>query len=158
MKFAMYALALGVTIWAAVGAASAQTVSVHDAWARSTVPAQKAGGAYMELTAKNAAKLVSASSTVAGKVEIHNMKIENNVMRMFPVEAIDLPAGKPVKLAPGGYHIMLMELKQPLKAGERIPLRLTIELADRKRETLEVTAEVRDVTGKPGPDHVRHAH
>jgi copper(I)-binding protein len=81
------------------------------------------------------------------------MKMENGIMKMFPVDGIDLPANKSVKLAPGGYHVMLMNLKQQLKAGDRVPLKLTFEMADKKRETLDVTAEVREVTGAPKHGH-----
>lgn len=133
--------------------AGAQPVEVKDAWMRGTVPAQKATGAFMELTGKSTARLVAAESPVAGKTEIHNMKMENGVMRMFPVEGIDLPAGKPVRLAPGGHHIMLFDLKRTLKAGERVPLKLTFEQADKKLETVELSVEVRTITGERS-----HAH
>ena len=150
------------TLYAAVVLASlllsgrspaAETVAVHAPWVRGTVAGQKATGAYMELTSRVPARLVSASSPVAGAVEIHNMTMEKGVMKMFPVDGIDLPAGKPVKLAPGGYHAMMLDLRRQLKAGERVPFKLTFELADKRRETIDVDVEVRDVTGaKP------HAH
>lgn len=140
---------------AAITAAQAQEVSVKDPWIRGTVQGQSATGAFMELTGKSNARLVGAASPVAKTVEVHNMKIENGVMKMFPVEGIDLPAGKPVKLAPGGYHVMLMGLQQPLLAGDKVPLKLTFELASRKRETLELSVEVRDLKGQPAKAH-RH--
>jgi copper(I)-binding protein len=133
--------------------AGAQPVQVKEAWVRGTVPAQKATGAFMELTGKSTARLVAAESPVAGRAEIHNMKMENGVMKMFPVEGIDLPAGKTVKLASGGYHLMLLDLKRELKAGERVPLRLTFEQPGKKRETMELSVEVRAITGER-----RHAH
>lgn len=134
-------------------AAAAQTVTVNDAWIRGTVQAQKATGAFMTLTSKAPARLVSAASPAAGVVEIHNMKMENGVMRMFPVAGVDVPAGKSVKLAPGGYHVMMMDLRKPLAAGEKVPLTLTFELADRKRETVELSVEVRDLTGASKHGH-----
>jgi len=136
---------------------AAQTVEVEvkDAWIRGTVPAQQASGAYLSLTSKTAARLVAAESPVAKNTEIHNMKMENGVMKMFPVEAIELPAGKTVKLAPGGYHIMLLGLRQQLKAGERVPLRLTFEMPDRSRQTLEIAVEVRSLKGEARHEH-RH--
>lgn len=133
--------------------AGAQSVEVRDAWVRATVPAQKVTGAFMDLTGKSAARLVAAESPVAGKTEIHNMKMENGVMKMFPVEGVEVPAGKTVRFAPGGHHLMLFDLKQTLKAGERVPLKLTFERADRKRETLELSVEVRTITGERS-----HAH
>jgi hypothetical protein len=148
-------LAVCGALWCAlVGVnAKAQPVEVKEAWIRGTVAGQKASGAFMSLTSRSPARLVAAASPVAGVVEIHNMKMEGNVMKMFAVDGIDLPANRTVKLAPGGYHVMLMELRQTLKAGDRVPLKLTFEMADKKRETLDVTVEVRDVTGTPKHGH-----
>lgn len=133
--------------------AYAQEVSVKDAWIRGTVQGQSATGAFMELTGKSNARLVGAASPAAKTVEVHNMKVENGVMKMFPVDAVDLPAGKPVKLAPGGYHMMLMDLQKPLNAGDKVPMKLTFELANRKRETVDLSVEVRDIKGQPAPQH-----
>lgn len=133
--------------------AHAQEVSVKDAWIRGTVQGQSATGAFMELTGKSNARLVGAASPAAKTVEVHNMKVENSIMKMFPVEGIDLPAGKPVKLAPGGYHVMLMDLQKPLNAGDKVPMKLTFELANRKRETVDLSVEVRDIKGQPAPQH-----
>lgn len=146
-------LALALTLSASALAAHAQSVEVKDAWVRGTVPAQKATGAFMEITGKTAARLVGAESTAAATVEIHNMAMQNGVMKMFPVEAIDIPAGKTVKLASGGYHVMLMGLKQQMNPGERVPLKLTFELADKKRESVELSVEVRDITGERKSTH-----
>jgi periplasmic copper chaperone A len=125
----------------------AQEVSIKDAWIRGTVQGQNATGAFMEITGKSNARLVGAASPVARNVEVHNMTIENGVMKMFPVDGVDLPAGKPVKLAPGGYHVMLMELQKPLNAGDKVPLKLTFELANKKRETVDLSVDVRDLKG-----------
>ena len=133
--------------------AQAPSVEVKDAWVRGTVAGQKATGAFMEITSKAPARLVAAASPAAGTVEIHDMKMENGVMRMFPVENVELPAGRAAKLAPGGHHLMFFDLKQPLKAGDRVALRLTIELADRRREMIELSVEVRSLTGAG-----KHAH
>jgi copper(I)-binding protein len=129
--------------------ASAQSVTVKEAWIRGTVPGQSGTGAFMELTGKTAARLVGASSSAAKIVEVHSMKMENGVMKMSAVDGVDLPPGKPVRLAPGGYHVMLMELHKPLSAGERVPLRLSFEFPDKRRETLDLSVEVRDVKGQP---------
>ena len=138
---------------AAASALAAQSVEVKEAWIRGTVPGQTATGAFMELTSRRAARLVSAASPAAAVVEIHGMKMEGGVMKMFGVNGIELPANRPVKLGPGGYHVMMMELKQQLKAGERVPLKLTFEMADKTRETLDLSVEVRDVTGAPKHGH-----
>ena len=134
----------------------AQEVSVKDPWVRGTVQGQSATGAFMELTGKSNARLVGAASPVAKTVEVHNMKVENGVMKMFPVDVIDLPAGKPVKLAPGGYHVMLMGLQKPLNAGDKVPLKLTFELANKKRETVDLNVDVRDMKGAAKPEPKGH--
>ena len=100
---------------------AAAQVTVTDAWVRGTVPQQMATGAFMQLKSAKDAKLVEASSPVAGVVEIHEMKLENNVMRMRAVTALSLPAGRTVELKPGGYHVMLMDLKRQMKEGESCP-------------------------------------
>ena len=122
--------------------ACAQT-TVKDPWVRGTVAQQKATGAFMQLTSAQGGKLVSAKSPVAGVVEIHEMAMEGSVMKMRAVPGLDLPAGKAVDLKPGGYHVMLMDLKQQLKEGESVPLTLVVEAKDGKRETLEVKAPVK---------------
>ncbi len=137
------------------GQVLAQNVTVKDAWIRGTVQGQTATGAFMELSAKSAARLISVATPLTRHAEVHNMKMENGVMKMFPVDGIDVPAGQTVKLASGGYHVMLMNLPRALNAGDRVPLQLTFELADRKRETVELSVEVRDVRGQPAPQH-RH--
>ena len=126
----------------------AQSVEVKDAWIRGTVPAQKATGAFMDITAKNNARLISVESKIAASTEIHNMTMNNGVMKMFPVDGVDVPAGKTVKLAPGGYHVMFIGLKEQMKPGDRVPLKLNFELADKKRESLELSVEVRDIKGE----------
>lgn len=149
-KFFRGALAAALLL---AGSAHAQQVIIKDAWIRGTVPGQNATGAFMELTGKSNARLVGVASPAAKQVEVHNMSMENGVMRMFPVDGVDLPAGKTVKLAPGGYHVMLMELRKPLNAGDKVPLKLTFELAGKTRETIEVSVEVRDLKGQPAPQH-----
>ena len=145
MKTAWFiALALGL-------AASAQAqVSVSDAWVRGTVEGQKATGAFMQLKSPGGATLIAAESPVAGAVEIHEMRMEGNVMRMRALPRLELPAGQAVDLKPGGYHIMLMNLKAPLKKGESVPIRLKFQGQDGKPQEVEVKAEVRDLTASSG--------
>ena len=141
---------------AVLGAAhvvSAQSIEVKDAWVRGTVPAQKVTGAFMEITGKSAVRLLRVDSPIAALVEIHNMTMQNGVMKMFPVEGVDVPAGKTVKLAPGGYHVMMMGLKQQVKPGDRVPLTLTFEMPDKKRESLALSVEVRDLAGNRTSAH-----
>jgi len=142
---------LKVLMLAAIGALSMQAawaanISVSDAWARATMPGQKVSGAYMQIQSDADAKLISVSSPAVPRVEVHEMKMDGDVMRMREVQAIDLPKGKTVSLEPGGYHIMLMNLPKPIAAGEVIPLTLTIESGG-KRQTVEVKAEARAAGG-----------
>ncbi len=127
-------------------AAQAQ-VKVDDPWVRATVAPQKATGAFMQLTSAKPVKIVAAASPVAGMVEIHEMKMEDGVMKMRAVDALPLPAGQAVALKPGSYHVMLMGLKAPIKAGETVPLTLTVEGEDQQRTTVEIKAEARSGTG-----------
>ncbi len=140
------------------GLAHAQ-VGVQDAWVRAAVPQQKATGAFMRLTAAQDARLVSASSPVAAVVEIHEMKMMDDVMKMRAVPALELPAGKTVELKPGGYHIMLLDLKQPVAAGAAVPLTLVFEGKDGQRQSLELQAPVRALGAAAGHDaHGGHRH
>jgi periplasmic copper chaperone A len=154
MKFTSL-VALASLCGALAAPAVAQT-TVKDAWVRGTVPAQKATGAFMQITSAQGGKLVSAASPIAGTVEIHEMKMEGGVMKMGPVPGLALPAGQAVELKPGGYHVMLMDLKQPVKAGETVPLTLVVEGLDGKKETLEVKAPVRALGAAPA--NAMHDH
>lgn len=138
------------------GAVQAQNVIVKDAWIRGTVPGQNATGVFMELSSKTSARLVGVTTPLTKHAEVHNMKVENGVMKMSPVAGIDVPAGRTVKLAPGGYHLMLMNLQKPLNPGDKVPLKLTFELADKKRETVDLSVEVRDIKGQPAKHHHQH--
>lgn len=130
-------------------------VDVKDAWARPTMAQQSATGAYMKLTASSALKVVDVSSPAAGIVEIHEMFMDKDVMKMRAVSALQLPAGQAVELKPGGLHVMLMDLKAPVKPGDVLPIQLTLEGADGKRQTLEVKAQARAMSMPAG--HGGHA-
>jgi len=135
-------------------------VTVKDPWVRATVPAMKATGAFMQITSAQDARLVEAKSPVAGIIEIHEMAMEKNVMKMRALaDGLVLPAGKVVELKSGGYHVMLMDLKQQMKEGDTVPLTLVIEGKDKKRTTIEVKAPVRPLAavGKMEAGQ-KHAH
>jgi copper(I)-binding protein len=125
----------------------AQTVEVKDAWVHTSVPGQMSSAAFMKITAKAGAKLVDASSPVAGIAEVHEMKMEGDVMKMRAVPALDLPAGKTVELKPGGYHVMLMDLKSTLKKDGTVPLTLTFK--DAKGAISKVDLKVPVLTAAP---------
>lgn len=125
------------------GAVQAQTVEVKDAWVRTSVQGQKATGAFMKLTARDGARLVGASSPVAGISEVHEMKMEGDVMKMKAVAGgLELPAGKTVELKPGGYHVMLMDLKAALPKDSTVPLTLMFKDAKGAETKLELKVPV----------------
>ena len=153
MKRTMKHILIAALAWAAAGSALAQ-VDITSAWARSTVPGQGGTGAFMTIVAKDGGKLVGAASPVAGVVELHEMAMDNNVMKMRAIPALDLPAGRAVQLKPGGYHVMLLDLKRPLKVGEKVRIELRLETPDGKRITQPVEVEVRSTP--PGQDAHKH--
>jgi len=153
MKRTMKHILIAALVWAAAGSAHAQ-VDITSAWARSTVPGQGGTGAFMTIVAKEGGKLVGVASPVAGVVELHEMAMENNVMKMRAIPSLDLPAGREVQLKPGGYHVMLLDLKRPLKVGEKVKIELRLETRDGKRVTQPVEVEVRSTP--PGQDAHKH--
>lgn len=146
-------LAVTASAWAQ------SNVKVEDAWVRGTVAQQKSTGAFMRLTAQKDVRLVSVSSPVAGVTEVHEMAMDKDVMRMRAVPALPLPAGKAVELKPGGYHVMLLDLKGAVKAGDTVPLTLVFEDAQAKRETLELQLPVRTLGATAMPaEGMQHQH
>ncbi|AEG70613.1 copper chaperone PCu(A)C [Ralstonia solanacearum] len=127
-------------------AAALAQVTVQDAWVRGTVPGQTATGAFMTLQAADSARLVGVSTPAAAKAEIHEMKMDGNVMRMRAVTTLPLPKGETVQLKPGGYHVMLLDLKQPLTKDTTVPITLKVELADHRIVEQKIDAKVRDLT------------
>ncbi|MDB5864058.1 MAG: hypothetical protein JWO70_1864 [Betaproteobacteria bacterium] len=122
---------------------TAPSVKVENAWARATAPGQKTGSVYVDLTSASNAALVAAGSPVAERAELHSMSTEGGVMRMRALPRLELPAGQTVKLAPGGIHVMLVDLKQPLKPGDKVPLTLSVQSSGTSLTTLKIEAEVR---------------
>lgn len=122
-------------------------VTVQEPWVRATVAQQKVTGAFMRLTATTDMQLVAIASPLADRVELHEMKMDGEVMTMRAVPSLALPAGKPVALAPGGYHLMLFGLHQQLKAGDKVPLTLTVEDAQKQRTTIAVDAVAKSPAG-----------
>ena len=133
----------------ACGAAYAQNVEIREAWIRTSVPGQNATGAFMKITAKDGVKLVGASSPAAGVAEVHEMKMEGDVMKMRAVSGgLDIAAGKTVELRPGGYHVMLMDLKAALQKDSTISLNLVFK--DAKGAESKVELKVPVSTTAPG--------
>ena len=134
-------------------AAGADAVEVQGAWTRTTVTGQSAAGVYLRLTAATASRLVEVHTPVADMAAVHEMRMDNGVMRMRELsDGLELPAGKTVELAPGGYHIMLMNLKAPLARDSRIPLTLVFQDAKGVKSTrsLQVPVLAMSATG-PAP-------
>jgi len=131
--------------------ALAQT-TVKDAWVRGTVAQQKATGAFFSISSVAGGKLLSASSPAAGVVEIHEMKMDGSTMQMRALpNGLDLPAGKAVELKPGGYHVMLMDLKAPLAAGQSVDVTLVVEGKDGKKETIALKMPVKALGNASAP-------
>lgn len=117
-------------------------VQVIAPWIRPAVKGQSGTGGYMRLLSPTGATLVGFSSPVAGVAELHEMSMEGDVMRMRPVPSLSLPAGQVAELKPGGYHLMLMQLKKPLKVGERVPLTLRFKAAGGQSRTLSIRVPI----------------
>ena len=142
-----------------VSGAWAQNVSVQSAWARATVQGQKATGAFMTLTSKTDTTLVAITTSVAGVAEVHEMKMDNNVMQMRALpDGLALPAGKTVALQPGGFHVMLMDLKLPLQKDTTIPLTLRFKDAKGVESSLDIKLPVSQVAPAGGTKHQHGEH
>jgi periplasmic copper chaperone A len=135
-----------------VAQASAEELRVFDIRATATPPGAMAASAYMRIKSPTPLKLVNVESPLAGVAEIHSMEMHDGIMSMRAVEALEIPANKLVELKPGGFHIMLMQLKLPLKAGAHVPLVLTFQNVNGKRHTVEVSATAQ------ARESMEHAH
>lgn len=152
-------VSFAVLVSALLNQAQAQ-VTVKDAWVRATVTQQKATGAFMQLQSAQDAKLVSAQSPVAAVVEVHEMSMDGGIMRMRAVPSVALPAGQAVDLKPGGFHVMLMDLKGQIKDGDTVPVTLVIEGKDGQRQslTLSVPARTAAAPAKGHGEGHKHKH
>jgi copper(I)-binding protein len=135
---------------------SKELVSVTDAWVRPTNPGQEVGAAYMTLLSKQEMTLVSIESNVTNSVEIHNMTMENGVMKMRMLEKLPLMVGKPFKLAPGGFHLMMFDLKKPLIVGEQVNFILHFKTSNKKTmKTYEFNQTIKAMVQAP-PESTTH--
>ena len=150
-SFSRLLLLAATTLWA--GSALAADITVTDAFVRAGAAQATAGAAFMTLTSPTADRLVSASSPVAERVELHTHIMEGGIARMREVEGgIDLPAGTPVALQPGGLHIMLIGLKQPLTEGSMVDIALTFAGAPPRI----IQIPVKSVAYRPHGDAAHH--
>lgn len=163
--FVEVAVAISLTlaaIFASATGVNASGVMVMDAFARaSATPTAASGAAYISLMNHGAGadRLLSASTPAAQSAEIHKTDMVDGVMKMLAAGPVDIPQGGTLEMKPGGYHIMLMELKRPIKEGDTVPLTLTVQGADGQRQTIEVKAAVKPLGApEPGAGHGHHHH
>jgi len=147
MRLTMFALGAAMSLFSTVALAQSSDVQITHPWARATPGGAQTGAAYVTVESPGGDKLMSVSTPAAKKAEIHSMTMKNGVMEMRQVGELDLPAGKPVTLKPGGYHIMLMQLAKPLEAGQSFPLTLNFAKAGMKQVTVTV-----EKVGAMGPE------
>jgi copper(I)-binding protein len=136
---------VGVALFAGTAAAQTGGIEVKNAWARGTPAGAENGAAYLTLQSPTADRLTGISTPVAKKAELHTMSMDGGVMKMRGLDGIDLPAGQPLMLKPGGMHIMLFGLNQPLRAGETFPL--TLQFASGGKREVQVEIEKPGATG-----------
>jgi hypothetical protein len=132
---------------------SAGEVKVSDAWARATAPGQENGSVGVVITSQKDARLIGVTSTAAASAEIHTMSMDNGVMKMRQLEYLPLPANQPVKLGPGGDHLMLFGLKRALKAGDIVPLTITVKFSDQGTEKINIKALVQPLAYEKSHHH-----
>lgn len=166
MKFLIKPINSALIVSAVLFSASASAeVTVEDAWVRATVPGQQATGAFMKLTSDKDGKLIEAKSNISKAVEIHEMAMQDDVMKMRQIPALDLPNGKQVELKPGGYHIMFIDLHNQVKENDEVELQLVVENNDGSKETIDIKALAKPLTksaetakhGEPMSMH-KHGH
>jgi copper(I)-binding protein len=138
----LLALIFSLTLLSSCGKPS-PSVQISDNWVRATEDGQDVGAAYMTLTSNTDTTLTSVESSVSDSIEIHSMTMDNGVMKMRMLDELALKAGKPTELAPGGYHLMLFDLKKALKAGEEVSFTLHFKDAQGKETVLNVNSPIK---------------
>lgn len=135
------ALLLSINVYASDIQAGIQ---IEDAWARATPPGRDSANVYLFITSKQAATLVGASSTASRTVGLRTMTHKNGMMKTIEVKSVDLPANSRIDMtSEHGYHLTLIDLKAPLKAGETVPLTLNVDMADKRSIKVDVKAEIK---------------
>ena len=138
----LLALIFSLTLLSSCGKPS-PSVQISDNWVRATEDGQDVGAAYMTLTSNTDTTLTSLESSVSDSIEIHSMTMDNGVMKMRMLDELALKAGKPTELAPGGYHLMLFDLKKALKAGEEVSFTLHFKDAQGKETVVNVNSPIK---------------
>ena len=148
-----------VLVFAVLGTSALAQVVVKDPWVRATVDHQKTTGAFMQIQSTRDTRLIEVRSPAARMVEVHEMSMDNNIMRMRVTPGINLAAGELLELKPAGNHLMLMDLTGQIRPGDTVPITLVFEGKDGKRETMDVKVPVRalNTSAKPAA-HGDHKH
>lgn len=157
LSYALLSASFATSVWAHPDAAHVQA---DNAWARASVQGQQATGAFVQLTAQERLRLVGVETPAAAAGEIHEMKMDGDVMRMRAIEGLDLPQGQMVELKPGGYHLMFQQLKAPLQDGTEVPVSLVFQDGKGAISRLHLQVPVRRMApaaGQPGAAQP-HAH
>jgi len=152
-------LTVALALWTALLTApvcAGEGIAVSDAWTRASAPGQKVAGVYFRITSSFEARLVGVETALTRVSELHYMTMDEGVMRMRQVASVDLPAGKAVSFKPGGYHVMLFDLQEPLKAGEQIAIDLLVEDEGGEQSRVPVTVDVRNLDGSKAEQHHHH--
>ena len=139
--------------------AAKETVSIEHAWVRATTPGQDVGAAYMTFASKQDVTLIRIESDATKSVEIHSMSMQNGVMKMRMLETLPIKAGKPYKLEPGGFHLMLFDLKKPLAAGQQVKFELTFKSGNTEfKQQIKAPIKTADSAESGSDDHSHHHH
>jgi len=146
-----------ILIISSATASAANSVSIENAWVRPTVAGQDVGAAYMTLSSKQDVTLIRVASDATSSVEIHSMTMQNGVMKMRMLENLSIKAGKPYKLEPGGFHLMLFDLKKPLTAGQHVNFELTFRRGNTEFKQL-IKAPIKTPADTEDHDHGHHHH
>lgn len=145
------AMLLSVSVYAA-------DIQVEGAWARATAPGQDSAMVDLVITSAKKASLSGFSSPACKTAQMHSMTHDEGMMKMREVKSIELPAGRRVSLSEGGYHLMLIGLKAPLKAGDSVPVTLSIKMADKTTVKVDALAEVKPLTAPMHDGNMHHMH
>ncbi len=153
-KALQLALAFTIFLTSALSYAQEAAISVEDHWVRASHPGQKVGAAYMTLTSTQALALTAVNADVAGAVEIHSMSMNKGVMKMRQLKSLTLQPNKAVKLAPGGFHLMLFDLKKPLIVGDKVKFDMIFKKNDGNEKIVTVESIVKE--SPPDNTHTHH--
>jgi len=136
-----------------------ETVSIENVWVRATAPGQDVGAAYMTFASKQDVTLIRIESDATKSVEIHSMSMQNGVMKMRMLETLPIKAGKPYKLEPGGFHLMLFDLKKPLTSGQYVNFELTFKSGNTEfKQQVKAPIKTESSTESGSDDHSHHHH